>query len=323
MTSYVHFRRYGKKPGSAEVATIDIVGDGQVVYRGHRYDLRTGEKGIIKQPGFSLHVDGRFLQWNQSDSFLEVHHADGKVITVHIVGGKPIGFVGKYLVYSDDARQPWIVYDTNNGELVGRIEDQRGDATHGTVLYSPQWFDPKNDRTLWLCEGSRLAELDVAKRRMARTIEADPEHVFIGVAALTDGHVITLARTLEDKAKHKRSGDRIVLFSPTGDRLRDIAGEVMGLHRLGEHFIVSDDRKEQFVIYDRSLEPVANVEMFEPGKDAYNSIVPFPNGREWLGVGGRGEWDHYGEPELAPASKAKKVAVKKEAAKKAKKPSAE
>jgi hypothetical protein len=309
--TYVHLRRYGKKPGSAEVATIDIIGDGQVVYRGHHYNLRTGEK-LEKHPGFAHHIDGRFLQWKESDSFLEVHHADGRVVTVHVVGGKPIGFVGKYLVYSDEARQPWVVFDSTTGALVGRIEDQRGDATHGTVLYSPQWFNPKNDRTLWLCEGSRLAELDVEKRRMARTIDADAEHAFVGVAALDDGHVITLARRIQDK--FNRSGDRIVLFSPTGERLRDIAGDVMFLQRLGDHFIVSDDRKEQFLIYDRSLEPIASVEMHEPGKDGYNAIVALPSGREWLGVGGRGEWDHYGEAELGPAPKVKKppkVATKK------------
>jgi hypothetical protein len=313
MTSYVHLRRYGKKPGSAEVATIDVCGDGQVMYRGHRYDLRTGEKGA-KHPGFAHHVDGRFLQWNQSDSFLEVHHPDGRVVTLHVVGGKSIGFIGQHLVYSDEARQPWLVFDAKTGELAGRVEDQRGDATHGTVLYSPQWFDPKNDQTLWLCEGSRLAELDVAKRRMARTIEADPDHAFIGVAALADGHVITLARTLEAKAKFNRSADRIVLYSPTGERLRDIAGDVMSIHRLGDHFIVSDDRKEQFVIYDRTLEPVANVEMHEPGKDGYNVVVPLPSGREWIGVGGRGEWDHYGEAELAPVKvkKPPKAAAKKQ-----------
>src|SRR6185503_5424234 len=111
----------------------------------------------------------------------------------------------------------------------------------------------------WLCEGSRLAELDVVKRRMARTIEADAEHAFIGVAALADGHVITIARTLEDKAKHNRSGDRIALFSPTGERMRDIPGDVMFIQRLGDSFIVSDDRKERFIIYNSSLEPVANV----------------------------------------------------------------
>jgi hypothetical protein len=91
----------------------------------------------------------------------------------------------------------------------------------------------------------------------------------------------------------------------------------MYLQRLGDQFIVSDDRKEQFLIYDRMLEPVASVEMHEPGKDGYNAIVALPSGREWLGVGGRGEWDHYGEPALGPAPKLKKPP--KTAAKKPKK----
>src|SRR5262245_17300824 len=101
--SYVHLRRYGKKPGAAEVAAVDIIGDGQVVYKGHRYDLRTAEKGA-KQPGFAHQVDGRFLQWNQADGTLDVHHGDGRVAPVHVVGGKPIGFLGDYLVYNDDSR---------------------------------------------------------------------------------------------------------------------------------------------------------------------------------------------------------------------------
>ena len=66
---------------------------------------------------------------------------------------------------------------------------------------------------------------------------------------------------------------------------------------------MSDDRKEQFVLYDRALEQVATVEMYEPGKDGYNVPVPLPSGREWIAVGGRGEWDHYGELELAPKTK--------------------
>jgi hypothetical protein len=299
VTSYLHFRRYGKKPGSADVAAIDVIGDGQVVYRGHRYDLRSGEKGA-KHPGFGHHADGRYLQWHQPDGTLEVHHPEGRVAPVQVYGGKHVALVGTHLVFADDISQPWLVIDSMTGGLLGRVEDQRGDATEGDVLYTPQWFDPHNDRTLWLCEGSRLAELDVEKRRMARTIEADPEHVFVAVAALADGHVITLARTHEDKAAGNREGDRIVLFSPSGERLRDVAGEVMFLHRLGDQFIVSDDHKKQFVLLDRSLEPVASVPMYEPGRDGFNAIVPLPSGREWIGVGGRGEWDHYGEPDLAP-----------------------
>jgi hypothetical protein len=300
--SYVHLRRYGKKPGAAEVAAIDVLGDGQVVYKGQIYDLRTAEKGA-KHAGFGHHLDGRYLQWSATDGTLEIHGSDDRAVAVQVVGGKPIALVGRYLVHAADSRQPWLVNDTQSGELLGHVEDQRGDATYGTVLYSPQWFDPKNDRTLWLCEGTRLAELDVAKRRMVRTIEADPEHAFVGVAALSDGHVITLARTLEDKTRHNREGDRLVLFSHAGDRLRDIGVFAQAIHRLGDCFLISDDRKEQFVIYDRSLEPVANVEMYEPGKDGYNVPLPLPSGREWIGLGGRGEWDHYGEPELAPKTK--------------------
>jgi hypothetical protein len=314
MSSYAHLRRYGKKPGASEVATIEVVGDGQVVYKGHRYDLRTAEKGA-KQPGFCHHVDGRFLEW--TGDALALHHPDGHAVPLQIDGGKPVAIIGNFVVYNDDSRQPWLVVDAMTGDPAGRVEDMRGDATYGTVLYSPQWFDPKNDRTLWLCEGSRLAELDVAQRRMARTIEADAEHAFVGVAALLDGHVITLARSLEDKATHHRGGDRVVLFSPTGERLRDIAGEVMFISRLGDSFLVSDDRKEQFVVYDATLEPVARVEMYEPGRDAYNAIVPLPSGREWIGIGARGEWDHYGDPALAPAGK-----IKKAPAKPKKKPSA-
>ena len=300
--SYVHLRRYGKKPGASEVAAVDVIGDGQVVYKGQIYNLRTAEKGA-KHAGFAHHLDGRYLQWSATDGTLEVHHADGRCVPVQIVGGKSIAIVGRYLVHAADSRQPWLVIDTQSGELLGHVEDQRGDATYGTVLYSPQWFDPKNDRTLWLCEGTRLAELDVEKRRMIRTIEAEPDRAFVGVAALADGHVITLARTLEDKTRHNREGDRLVLFSPTGERLRDIGVFAQAIHRLGDRFLVSDDRKEQFVIYDRSLEPVVSVEMYEPGKDGYNVPLPLPSGREWIALGGRGEWDHYGEPELAPKTK--------------------
>jgi hypothetical protein len=40
--------------------------------------------------------------------------------------------------------------------------------------------------------------------------------------------------------------------------------------------------------------------MFEPDRSGHNTLVALPSGREWIAVGGRGEWDHYGEPSLAP-----------------------
>ena len=318
MTSYVHLRRYGKKPGSPEVATIDVIGDGQVVYRGLRIDLRTGDKGV-KHPGFGHHLDGRYFEWNRAENTLLLHHPDSRVVSIDIVSGGPLRLVGAFAVCSDDARKPWLIIDANRGTPLGRVEGMRGDATHGTALYSPNWFDPRNDRTLWLCEFSRLCELDVKERRMARTIDAPDGYAFDGVAALADGHVITIQRTIEDKAAFKREAGRVALYSPSGERLRDVPGNVMFLSVLGDRFIVSDDHKEHFVIYDRTLEPIGTVSMYEPGKDGFNRIVPMPSGREWIGVGGRGEWDHYGEPELAPVATPKaKQPAKKPAAKKTK-----
>lgn len=307
---YIHLRRYGKKPGAAEVAAIDVLGDGQVVCRGHVYDLRSGDKGA-KHAGFGHHPDGRYLQWNLADSTLEIRHPDGRVVPVQIYGGKHVAIVGQYLVYNDDPCQPWLVIDTATGALIGHVEDQRGDATHGSVQYTPEWFDPQDGRTLWLCEGSRLAELDVAQRRMTRTIEADSDHVFMGVAALSDGHVVTLARTLEDQSAASHACDRIVLFSPTGERLREVAGEVRCLQRIGEHVIVCDEYTKQFVIFDATLEAVASVPVHEPAREGPRTIVPLPSAREWIAVGGRGEWDHYGDPALAPTAKAKKPAARR------------
>jgi hypothetical protein len=40
--------------------------------------------------------------------------------------------------------------------------------------------------------------------------------------------------------------------------------------------------------------------MFEPDDNGQSTVVALPSGREWIAIGGRGEWDHYGEPSLAP-----------------------
>jgi len=315
VSGYVHLRRYGKK--AAGEHPIDVCGDGQVVYRGQRYDLRVGDKAG-KQPGFGHHVDGRFLVWGADGWTLQVHHSDGRQVEIDVHGGKPIALVGKYLVHGDDIEKPWLVFDASSGAELGRVEDQRGDVMRDMLMYTPDAFDPHNASTLWLCEGSRLAELDVDRRRMARTIEAPPDHSFIGVAALADGHVLTRLRTLDAKAKQDRSGDRLALYSPAGELVRELGCDALAIHTLGtDRFIASLDRQKQFVIYDRTLEPIAHVAMHEPLRDGTNLIVALPSGREWIGNRCNGEWDHYGEPALAPTSAAKvKPAAKKPASKK-------
>lgn len=295
---------------------IDVIGDGKVVYKGCAYDLRSGEK-LDKVPGFAHHLDGRYLEWqNKTDTYLEVHHPGGRTAKVYVSGGNAVRIVGEHLVYNDDARKPWLVVEAATGKELGRVESMVPDATFGTPLYNAQWFDPRNDRTLWLCEGSRLAELEVATRGMLRTIAAPDGHVFLTCAALGDGTVLALVRTVENKAKHNRSGDRLALYDRTGKRVREVPGEVMFIHALGDAFIVSSDRKEQFELYDASLSLQDVVPMFEPGRDGFNRILPLPSGREWIGIGGKGEWDHYGEPGLGPQKLQVKAAAEKKAAEK-------
>ena len=35
--------------------------------------------------------------------------------------------------------------------------------------------------------------------------------------------------------------------------------------------------------------------------DDWATLIALPSGREWIAVGGHGQWDHYGEPDLGPA----------------------
>lgn len=324
MSGYIHLGRYGRKPGAAQVAAVDILGDGEVLYGGHRWNLRTAEKGD-KVEGFAHTTDGRYLAWN--DGKLEIHGPKGVVRAGAIVAGvRSPRIVGTFLVLDPDARNPWDVVDTTTGKVLGRVDAMRADSTFGTPLYNPGVFDPGDGATLWLGEKTRIALLDLASRTMKRELEPAPGFIFIGApAALRDGHVLSLERPLDNVARFSRDGDRLVLFDPQGRRARERGITVSGMHVLGDGFIVVDDRAETLVILDRSLEAIERIHMFEPGRDGFMLIKPLPSGREWIGIGGRGEWDHYGEPGLgkpvkpppAPKAKTAKGAAKKDAAKKA------
>jgi hypothetical protein len=321
-TPYVHLARYGRKPGSAEVATVDVVGASEVAYNGSRYDLRRGVK-LGRHPGFAHHLDGRYLQWQtRTEVYLEVVHPDGRRVRIDVRGGGAIRLVGRHLVYSDDGREPWLVIDAATGARLGRVTDMLGDDSYGTRLFTPGWFDPRDDRTLWLGEGTRLAQLDVAERRMRRTVDVAPGFAFVGsCAARPDGLVLALERPLEHKARFDRGADRLVVFGPAGERVREVAARPSSLAAVGDRFVITDDGQRRFVVYDAGLVLVADVPMHAPGRDGFNQLLALPSGREWIAIGGRGEWDHYGEPELAPTERAadqptapaKKPGVKKPA----------
>jgi hypothetical protein len=291
VTAFVHLRRYAAKKKSAEVANIEIAGDSAAVYNGTRYDLRTGKKQG-RQPGFRFALDGRYLAWD--DGALTIHHRDDKVVRAEATGSISIMFfVGDWLVVSDDGRKPFLVLDATTGVALGRIEGQKPDGP----VYNPAIFDPHDGRTLWLGEGARLAQVDVGARRVVREIDAPADHRFFGVAALPTGHVMTIVRRRD--LKFDSSADRLAVFDPAG-KMASIDGSAMSLSRLGPRFLTSDSHNKRFAIYDAKLELEHSVPMFEPAKDAYSRVLPLPSGREWLAVGGYGEWDHYGPMDLGP-----------------------
>ena len=65
-----------------------------------------------------------------------------------------------------------------------------------------------------------------------------------------------------------------------------------------------------FVLFDAAGRRFVSVDLEgnETGTLTHDSnwalLVPLPSLREWVTVGGHGEWDHHGEDELAPAPKA-------------------
>jgi hypothetical protein len=296
MTLYVHLRRYGKPKGD-ETASIEVAGDGEVIFEGRRINLRTGRQG---QPfkGFCPALDGRYLRYaargaTDSRTRLEVVHPDGHVVTtepIEIFRGAR--FVGPNLIVEDSYKKPSAVIDAT-GHISARLPKTSQNATT---------FNPNDGRTLWYAEHATIAQYEVASNSIVRRIEAAPGHVFIGLAVLASGHVLTFERTTKNHKSYRSDDDRLVVFDAEGKRVRDRAGAGISMAPLGECCVVAHHKDKRFVIYDMNLEPVAVVPMFEPDRDGHSTLVALPSGREWIAIGGGGAWDHYGEPSLAPTS---------------------
>jgi hypothetical protein len=298
MTSYVHLRRYGKPKGD-EVASIEVAGDGEVIWRGRRWNLRRGVQGDWFK-GFCPALDGRYLRYaargaTDSRTRLEIVHPDGRVVTsepIEIFRGAQ--FVGPHLVVEESYKKPPCVID-DTGHIAARMPK---------TAHNAATFDPRDGRTLWYVEQASIAQYEIATQATVRRIEAPPGHVFLGIAVAPSGHVLTFERTTKNHQSYHTDDDRLVVFDAAGARVRDRAGAGMSIAPLGDRFVVSHHKERRFVIYDLTLEPVGAVAMFEPERSGHNTLVALPSGREWIAIGGRGEWDHYGEPSLAPTSPA-------------------
>ncbi len=281
--TYVHLGRYAKPTNQS--SPVVVTGDGTVWANGRRWNLRTGEKsGFV--PGFHHSQDGRYMQYGDGQN--ELVHPGGGIVGIGPVAALPQGgqFVGSYFVAGDShGTRPKLVID-EAGKEVGRLAQ---------TAKNPGLFNPQDGKTLWLNEQTSLAQHDIASLEIVRKIDAPNGTEFAGLAVLGSGHVATWER--------KPGGDleMLVVFDAANKRVAERAHRGMSIAPLGKHFVVADDKAKQFVIVDTALEIVETVPMWEPGRDGHNSVVGMPSGREWIAMGGRGEWDHYGERGLGPS----------------------
>lgn len=310
-------RRY-KQPGrSAEVETVVVAGPHHVATRGKVWDLRSGAVQE-KSAGALWGRDGARVEWKR-DGTLWLINPDGAATALHGTEGlsTQLKLVGDEVVLVQaDGRQPLLCIDRATGQPAGRLEGQRGEPYGQMTLFNVAVFDPGDGKTVWLAEGGRVACFDLGTRRATKSLEPADDEKFLGVAVHTSGAVLTIAR--KKSAGFDTTHDELVLFSPDGSSRR-VKRVVMSTAPLQDGFVAFDPAAKAFVFFD--------LELRQTGTLAHDSnwvrCEALPSRREWLSIGGKGEWDHHGDEALAPpedvsASKAPKAP--KEPKAKAKKP---
>lgn len=311
--TYTHLARHAKPSSSGQISGGNVDADGNVYIGGRKWDLRTGTKsGFV--PGFGHGRDGQYLAYD-ADNNIEVVHGDGRRAKLEApfrAAPTVIEFVGPYLVAGDVAL---TVFDAA-GKHVGSIKV--------STPLSISAFNPHDGKTLWTHEDKVIAQWAIPSCQQLRALTAPNGTEYKGLAVLRSGKVITWVR---DAKTQEREDDRLIVLDAKGKTVREIEQPGMSIAALGDDkLVVCDDLNRRFVVYNAALEKLDEVPMFEPGRDPFANVVALPNGREWIAIGWRGEWDHYGEHSLAPKSTsvAKKPAAKKLAAEKsaARKPTA-
>ncbi len=287
-------RRY-KQPGRAsEVETVVVAGPHHVAARGKVWDLRSG---TVREPskGALWGRDGARVEWKK-DGTLWLITAVGRATALHGTEGLStvIKLLGDSVVLAQaDGRQPLLCIDRQTGQPTGRLEGQRGEAHGATTLFTVDVFDPRDGRTVWLAEGGRVASFDLRTRRELSSFEPSADEKFIGVAVHPSGAVLTTAR--KKTAGFDGKDDKLVLFSPRG-RSRRLKHSVMSTAPLTDGFVVFDPSAKAFVFFD--------LELTQTGTLAHDSswvrCLPLPSRKEWISIGGKGEWDHHGDGALAP-----------------------
>ncbi len=293
-----HLKRYGKRGRSDEVATVEVLGDGKVAWRGKAYDLRRGEPlGPAPRLGFAF-GRGRHLRYGGGG--VEAVHEDGRVVALEgtaRLAPATVFHVGDALVFSVQGHaEPWSVVDCVTGKLKGRLEGQGKDSKLG--MYYPAVFDPADGTHLWLGEGARLRCFDVASMAWRAEVPMPTGSKAVAFAMGVDGSAAVFLRP--EHVELDGASDTLALLDPRGKETGRAAGlgASSGIGRLGEGFVVVEHGARRFRIFDARLGDVESVPMMPD--DDWARLLVLPSGREWIAIGGHGQWDHYGEPGLGP-----------------------
>jgi hypothetical protein len=303
--------RYRQPKRSSEVQTVVVAGEHHVAALGKRIDLRSGE--ITKSLAARYAPDGAWVEWAKTgELFLVTPSGERTQLTGFEGLSTGVMMVGdEHVLLQADGRQPLLCIERKSGKPSGRLEEMKGERyNETTTLYTCLAFDPRDGHTVWLVEGGRLAHYDLATRRPIEVFEPKAGEKFLGISVHPDGWVITSARSLATPFDGSR--DELVLIKD-GKEVTRRPMSIMSSAPLQNGFVVFEPAAKRFVFLDFALKEI--------GALAHDSnwaqLLWMPSLREWITIGGHGEWDHHGENDLPQPAVAEEK-KKKPAAKKAK-----
>ncbi len=306
MTRFAHLRRYGVRKKKDEVETLEVRGDGVVSARGKVWDLRSGS-ATGKALGFYPSMDGRRCEYD--DGKLVVVHPDGRRVVLAFpappsaLASGAVFWLGAFLVARDTNTEPWIVMNADTGAPVGRLKGQRKHAS--TSAYVAAVFDPHDGETLHLCEAEGVRRLRAGETDLEDVLGAAPDIALVACAPTSRGDWALVERPEEAVSRLDVTRDAVVVRDAAGkERARLPEGHPpFQVTRLGERLLVK--HADGFLVLDDDLRELSRVPFFDD--DTFARTIPLPCGREWIAVGGYGQWDHYGDVELMPTEAAESV----------------
>lgn len=304
--AFAHLHRYGTRKKKDEVTDVEVRGDGVVSARGKLWDLRKGAPAGTARD-FYASGDGRACAYDGAE--IVAVQKDGSRVRLAFperpaalrVGS--VFWVGDFIVARDTHADPWIVMNAKTGAPVNRLSRQRKQE-HG---YYPNVTETGDGETLLFCDAVGIQRVDVATATVTDVFAAPAVVSLVACARTRGGDWVLVERP-------KGGDDAVVVRDAKGHEKARLKGcsPSFQIRRLGERILVT--HREGFVVVDDALEAIARVPFVDD--DTFARTIPLPSGREWIAIGGYGQWDHYGETSLAPkdatpAPKEKATAKKK------------